>query len=121
MKRNVHNLVDLRTPETPEASLVAEEERAAIAVALDRLGEPERQRLLADEVAGQDTASLAARTGSTAGAVAAQPMLATTMTTASWSSTRATVTGRSTWWTRRRRTGVTSSTLNLLRGVPHPP
>ena len=72
VKRNLHKVVDLRAPEAPEASLLAEEEQAAIALALDRLGERERQTLLAHEVAGQDTGSLAARTGSTAGAVAAQ-------------------------------------------------
>jgi hypothetical protein len=94
VKRNPHKVVDLRTPETPEASLLAEEEQTAIAVALDRLGEPERQRLVAHEVAEQDTASLAARTGSTAGALAAHLMLATPMTTPSSSSTTATVTGR---------------------------
>jgi RNA polymerase sigma factor (sigma-70 family) len=70
--RNLHKVVDLRVPEAPEEPLLAQEEQAAIAQALDRLGERERQTLLAHEVAGQDTGSLAARTGSTAGAVAAQ-------------------------------------------------
>lgn len=72
VKRNLHKVVDLRTPEAPEASLLAEEEQAAIALALERLGERERQTLLAHEVAGEDTGSLAARMGSTSGAVAAQ-------------------------------------------------
>jgi len=70
--RNLHKVVDLRVPEAPEEPLLAQEEQAAIAQALDRLGERERQTLLAHEVAGQDTGSLAARTGSTSGAVAAQ-------------------------------------------------
>ncbi len=53
--RNLHKVVDLRAPEAPEEPLLAEEEQAAIALALDRLGERERQTLLAHEVAGQDT------------------------------------------------------------------
>jgi serine/threonine-protein kinase RsbT len=65
-------MVDLSAPESPDESLLASEEQAAIAEALGRLDERERQTLLAHEVAGQDTGSLAARTGSTAGAVAAQ-------------------------------------------------
>jgi serine/threonine-protein kinase RsbT len=72
VKRNLHEVVDVRTPEAPEEPLSAEEEQAAITRALERLGERERQTLLAHEVAGQDTSSLAARTGSTSGAVAAQ-------------------------------------------------
>ena len=70
--RNQHRMVDLSTPESPDEPLLASEEQAAIAEALGRLDERERQTLLAHEVAGQDTSSLAARTGSTAGAVAAQ-------------------------------------------------
>jgi serine/threonine-protein kinase RsbT len=71
-QRNQHKVVDLRSPETPEEPLLASEEQAAIAEALDRLSERERQTLLAHEVAGEDTRTLAARTGSTSGAVAAQ-------------------------------------------------
>jgi serine/threonine-protein kinase RsbT len=70
--RNQHRMVDLSSPEAPDETLLAGEEQAAIAEALGRLGERERQTLLAHEVAGQDTRSLAARTGSTSGAVAAQ-------------------------------------------------
>ena len=72
VKRNLHKVVDVRTPEAPEEPLLAEEEQAAITRALERLGERERQTLLAHEVAGHDTSSFAARTGSTSGAVAAQ-------------------------------------------------
>ena len=70
--RNLHKVVDLGVPEEPAEALLAAEEQAAIAQALDRLEARERDTLLAHEVAGQDTRSLAARTGSTAGAVAAQ-------------------------------------------------
>jgi serine/threonine-protein kinase RsbT len=70
--RNQHRLVDLTTPEAPDETVLAGEEQAAIAEALGRLDERERDTLLAHEVAGQDTRSLAARTGSTSGAVAAQ-------------------------------------------------
>ena len=72
VKRNLHKVVDVRTSEAPEEPLLAEEEQAAITRALERLGERERQTLLAHEVAGRDTSSFAARTGSTSGAVAAQ-------------------------------------------------
>ena len=41
--RNLHKVVDLRVPEAPEEPLLAEEEQAAIAQALDRLGERERR------------------------------------------------------------------------------
>jgi serine/threonine-protein kinase RsbT len=71
-RRNQHRVVDLRPPEAPGEDLVAREEQAAVARALGRLSERERQTLLAHEVSGQDTRSLAQELGSTAGAVAAQ-------------------------------------------------
>ena len=71
-RRNQHRVVDLRAPEDPGADLLAREEHTAIADALQRLSERERQTLLAHEVSGQDTSSLAAELRSTAGAVAAQ-------------------------------------------------
>lgn len=71
-QRNQHKVVEFRAPEEPEEPLLAGEEQAAIAEALERLDERERQTLLAHEVAGQDTRSLAERTGSTSGAIAAQ-------------------------------------------------
>lgn len=70
-KRNQHRVVDLDEQEAPELAVVAEEERSALAEALGRLPEADRQVLLAHEVSGQDTRSLAAETGSSAGAVAA--------------------------------------------------
>jgi serine/threonine-protein kinase RsbT len=71
-RRNQHRVVDLRPPEAPGEDLLAREEHTAIAQALARLSERERQTLLAHEVSGQDTRSLAKELGSTAGAVAAQ-------------------------------------------------
>jgi RNA polymerase sigma factor (sigma-70 family) len=71
-RRNVHRVVDLLPVEAPDADLLREEERGAVAAALDRLSERERRTLLAHEVAGQDTRSLATELGVSAGAVAAQ-------------------------------------------------
>jgi RNA polymerase sigma factor (sigma-70 family) len=71
-QRNQHRVVDLRLPDPPDSELLAAEERAAGAEALARLSERDRQALLAHEVSGRDTRSLAAELGSTAGAVAAQ-------------------------------------------------
>lgn len=71
-RRNQHRVVDLRPAEAPEEGLLAREEGSALATALARLSERERQLLLAHEVSGQDTRSLAQEVGSTAGAVAAQ-------------------------------------------------
>ena len=58
--------------EAPDERLLQEEERAAISAALERLSEREQQTLLAHEVSGQDTRSLATELDSSAGAVAAQ-------------------------------------------------
>ncbi|MGY1634899.1 sigma-70 family RNA polymerase sigma factor [Geodermatophilus sp. SYSU D01186] len=71
-RRHQHRVVDLRPPDAPDEDVLAQEDRAAVAEALTRLSERERDTLLAHEVAGQDTRSLAAELGSTAGAVAAQ-------------------------------------------------
>jgi serine/threonine-protein kinase RsbT len=71
-QRNQHKVVDLRPPEQADEPVLVAEEQAAIVEALGRLSARERETLLAHEVAGQDTRSLAARTGSTSGAVAAQ-------------------------------------------------
>ncbi len=71
-RRHQHRVVDLRPPQLPDEDVLAEEDRAAMAEALTRLSERERSTLLAHEVSGQDTHSLAAELGSTAGAVAAQ-------------------------------------------------
>jgi RNA polymerase sigma factor (sigma-70 family) len=71
-RRHQHRVVDLRPPEAPDEDLLAQENRAAMAEALTRLSDRERDTLLAHEVAGQDTRSLADELGSTPGAVAAQ-------------------------------------------------
>ncbi|NYJ07516.1 sigma-70 family RNA polymerase sigma factor [Petropleomorpha daqingensis] len=71
-RRHQHRVVDLRPSEAPDEDLLAQEDRAAMAEALTRLSDRERDTLLAHEVSGQDTRSLARELGSTAGAVAAQ-------------------------------------------------
>ncbi|WP_082622785.1 sigma-70 family RNA polymerase sigma factor [Terrabacter sp. Root85] len=70
--RNQHRVVDLSTPDPPETQVLLDEEQSAMATALARLTERERRTLLDHEVKGTDTRTLAAREGSTAGAVAAQ-------------------------------------------------
>ena len=71
-RRHQHRVIDLRAPETPDEDILAQVDRDAVAEALTRLSERERETLLAHEVSGQDTRSLAEELGSTAGAVAAQ-------------------------------------------------
>jgi serine/threonine-protein kinase RsbT len=71
-RRHQHRVIDLRPPEAPDEDVLAREDRDAISQALTRLSERERHTLLAHEVSGQDTRSLAEELGSTAGAVAAQ-------------------------------------------------
>jgi serine/threonine-protein kinase RsbT len=71
-RRHLHRVVDLHPSEAPDEGVLASEDRAAVAEALTRLSDRDRATLLAHEVSGQDTRSLAAELGSTAGAVAAQ-------------------------------------------------
>ena len=73
--RNQHRVVDLRHAGGPDETVLAGEEQAAIAEALGRLRERERETLLAHEVAGQDTRTLARETGidSRRGGRAAEP------------------------------------------------
>ncbi|HEY3535664.1 MAG TPA: sigma-70 family RNA polymerase sigma factor [Pedococcus sp.] len=70
--RNKHRALDLSQPDDPHTHVLADEASAAIVQALARLGDRERESLLAHEVAGRDTRSLAEEAGSSAGAVAAQ-------------------------------------------------
>lgn len=70
-RRNQHRLHEPSEPDNAEELLVSSEESRAVSVALERLTEHERQVLLAHEVSGQDTRSLAEENDSTAGAVAA--------------------------------------------------
>jgi RNA polymerase sigma factor (sigma-70 family) len=65
-----HRLVDVRAPERPEDSILRGEEERSVAEALERLGERERDALVAHEVEGRSTAELAQRRGSSAGAAA---------------------------------------------------
>ncbi|MBA3264818.1 MAG: sigma-70 family RNA polymerase sigma factor [Nocardioidaceae bacterium] len=71
-RRNQHRIVDLRPPVAPDENILQREEQDAVAEALRRLSERDRKTLVAHEVSGQDTRSLAAELGLTAGAVAAQ-------------------------------------------------
>jgi RNA polymerase sigma factor (sigma-70 family) len=71
-QRHEHRLFDPRRAHDPEDTLVEREEAAAVRAALDRLHPRERDVLVAHEVKGQDTRSIAEETGSTPGAVAAQ-------------------------------------------------
>lgn len=71
-RRNQHRVVELAPAEEPDEHILRHEERAAVAAALERLSERERHTLLAHEVSGEGTQSLARELGVTAGAVAAQ-------------------------------------------------
>lgn len=71
-RRHVHRMIDLREPERPEDVAVREEEERALTAALAGLSPDERELLVRHEVAGEDTASVAARTGGTSGGVAAR-------------------------------------------------
>ena len=71
-RRNQHRVVDLSTPDPPDTQVMLDEEQSAMSTALARLSDRERRTLLDHEVSGTDTRTLAAREGSTAGAVAAR-------------------------------------------------
>ena len=71
-RRHAHRLVDLREPMLPEEETLRREERQAISTALARLPQQDQEALVAHEVEGVDTATLAASRDSTPGAVAAQ-------------------------------------------------
>ena len=71
-RRNQHRLADLPEAEQVDQQLLEGEKREAMATALARLSERDRQALIAHEVNGQDTSSLGTQLGMTAGAVAAQ-------------------------------------------------
>jgi serine/threonine-protein kinase RsbT len=71
-KRNEHRLFDPTPPADPQETLLHREEVEAVRSALQRLSSDEREVLVAHEVSGHDTRSLADGLGSTAGAVAAQ-------------------------------------------------
>ena len=71
-KRHEHRLFDPRGADAPDEVLVEREEADAVRAALERLTPREREVLVAHEVEGQDTRSLADDLRSTPGAVAAQ-------------------------------------------------
>jgi RNA polymerase sigma factor (sigma-70 family) len=62
-------LADLSEPQRPDDAAVANEERRAVRSALQELSHDERRSLLAREVEGKDTASLARELHATTGAV----------------------------------------------------
>ena len=70
--RHRHRLVELTEPDRPEERALRQEEARAVAEGLARLPARDRSALVANEVEGADTATLAAEVGSTPGAVAAQ-------------------------------------------------
>src|SRR4051794_1474878 len=67
-----HLMVDHVEVETPAADVVRQEERALIGIALARLPDVDRDALVAHEVNGHDTLTMAEGQGSTPGAVAAR-------------------------------------------------
>ena len=71
-RRHAHRLIDLREPVLPEEETLRREESRAITTALARLPQQDQEALVAHEVEGRDTATLAASRDSTPGAVAAQ-------------------------------------------------
>jgi RNA polymerase sigma factor (sigma-70 family) len=71
-RRHAHRLIDLREPVLPEQEALRREESRAITTALAKLPEQDREALVAHEVEGTDTITLAASRDSTPGAVAAQ-------------------------------------------------
>jgi RNA polymerase sigma factor (sigma-70 family) len=71
-RRHAHRLIDLREPVLPEDETLRREERRAITTALGRLSQQDQEALVAHEVEGMDTATLASSRDSTPGAVAAQ-------------------------------------------------
>jgi RNA polymerase sigma factor (sigma-70 family) len=71
-RRHAHRLIDLREPVLPEEEAQRREENRAITAALGRLPRHDQEALVAHEVEGTDTTTLAANRDSTPGAVAAQ-------------------------------------------------
>jgi RNA polymerase sigma factor (sigma-70 family) len=71
-RRHAHRLIDLQEPVLPEDETLRREESRAITSALARLTQQDQEALVAHEVEGVDTATLATSRDSTPGAVAAQ-------------------------------------------------
>jgi RNA polymerase sigma factor (sigma-70 family) len=71
-RRHQPRLVDLSEPERPEDAALRREEAAAVGAALAELPDHEREAVVAHEVEGVDTATLAEARRSTPGAVGVQ-------------------------------------------------
>jgi RNA polymerase sigma factor (sigma-70 family) len=72
-RRYAHRVTDLpRNDRNPESQLIEHEEASALTVALARLNDRDRESLLAHEVDGRDTRSLAQERQTTPAAVATQ-------------------------------------------------
>src|SRR5215207_8015067 len=71
-RRKAHLVAEVDCEPGPQDGVLDEERREMVGRALRRLPRGERDLLMAHEVDGADTASLAATRGSTAGAIAAQ-------------------------------------------------
>jgi RNA polymerase sigma factor (sigma-70 family) len=71
-RRKAHLLADPGGAPSPEDEVLVEERRSLVGAALRRLPARERELLVAHEVEGTDTATLAAGRNSTPGAIAAQ-------------------------------------------------
>ncbi len=71
-RRNQHRVLELAPSEAPDEQVLKNVDAEAVSAALGRLTDRERATLLAHEVSGQDTRSLASDLGVSAGAVAAQ-------------------------------------------------
>jgi len=71
-RRTAHLMVDHTANPPADGEVLQREEGTVVGVALARLSRQEREVLLAHEVDGAGTAELAARRGSTPGAIAAQ-------------------------------------------------
>jgi serine/threonine-protein kinase RsbT len=71
-RRRAHLLVEHDESADLDEATLRNDETSMVGMALSRLSRPEREILLAHEVEGVDTASLAARRDSTPGAIAAQ-------------------------------------------------
>ncbi|MBA2312982.1 MAG: sigma-70 family RNA polymerase sigma factor [Actinobacteria bacterium] len=69
-RRHLHRLVDLRDVQRPEDEILRAEERGAVTRALSRLSVKDRNAIMAHDVHGVDTATLAREMQSTPGGVA---------------------------------------------------
>jgi RNA polymerase sigma factor (sigma-70 family) len=69
---HLHRLADTRTPPDPEEETLRQEEAEAVSAALGKLSPREKDAVVAREVGGKDTATVAREMGSTPGGVAVQ-------------------------------------------------